>query len=373
MLDVDVERFWQDDALAWKDPFGPDIPQPAMGGLVSYETVFAELGHPFDMRRLETDYDFARGAAKAYNDLAQRIIGRRPLDETAYDPARRGPYVKSIGELFGCARVWQSDSWWLMPCASNPGELARVLDRVEKLDLRSAMLPEDWDDQARRYRETCGRGPVLGHWQRGPVTLATSIYGEENLIFLIHDEPQLAGRFRDVLRRVILDYFSIADQVSDPAGVEPGFGLADDNCALMTPDMYGFFGLPIVAAVFARFAPGPKDQRYQHSDSDMGHLLPVLAPLNFTGVNFGPKVRFGAIRAAMPHTIVHFTLMRNQEDAIIAEVRRDLDEARATRGLVVDSAGSVNNGTKLTSVRAVMHAIQRYGRYHGTPGGIGAV
>jgi uroporphyrinogen decarboxylase len=237
MLDVDLERFWHDNSLAQPDPFGPHIPQPPMAGLVNYETLFSELGYPSDMRRLETDFDFARTAAKAYNDKAQAILGLRPLDEAAYDPARRAPYVKSIGELFGCARVWESDSWWLLPCARAPAQLEQVLDRVERLDLRSAMLPEDWDAQARRYREATGRGPVLGHWLRGPVTLATSIYDAQELIFLLHDQPALAARFRDALLRVILDYFTICDQVSDPAGVAPGFGFADDNCALLTTDM----------------------------------------------------------------------------------------------------------------------------------------
>ena len=343
-----------------------------MAALVSYETIFSELGYPFDLRRLESDFDFARGAAKAYNDKAQAIIGRRPLDESACDPARRLPPVKSIGELFGCARVWESDSWWLLPCAATPAQLEQVLDRVECLDLRSAMLPGDWDAQARRYREANGRGPVLGHGLRGPVTLATSIYDAQELIFLLHDEPALAARFRDVLQRVILEYFTLCDQVSDPAGVGPGFGFADDNCALLTPDMYGSFGLPILQAVFARFAPGPRDARFQHSDSDMGHLLPLLAQAGLNGVNFGPNVRFRAIRAAMPRAVVHgtlapFTLMRNQEDAIVAEVRRDLEEARETRGLLVATAGSVNDGGKLSSVRAVMHTIQRYNPYRQAP------
>jgi uroporphyrinogen decarboxylase len=100
----------------------------------------------------------------------------------------------------------------------------------------------------------------------------------------------------------------------------------------------------------------------------MGHLLAPLASTGLNGANFGPNIRFAAIRAAMPRAVVHgtlapFTLMRNREDAIVAEVRRDLEEAAATRGLVVTTAGSVNDGTRLTSVRAVMHAIQRYNPY----------
>ena len=84
-------------------------------------------------------------------------------------------------------------------------------------------------------------------------------------------------------------------------------------------------------------------------------------------VNFGPKVRFAQIRRHLPRAIVHgtlapFTFMRNDEDAIIAEVRRDLDEARTTRGLVVDTAGSINDGSLLSSMRTVMWAIQSHGR-----------
>ena len=46
---------------------------------------------------------------------------------------------------------------------------------------------------------------------------------------------------------------------------------------MLTPDMYEQFGLPILQAIFAEFAPGPDDRRYQHSDSDMGHLLDPLS------------------------------------------------------------------------------------------------
>ena len=46
----------------------------------------------------------------------------------------------------------------------------------------------------------------------------------------------------------------------------------------------------------------------------------------------------------------------------IAEVRRDMDEARLTLGLVIDTAGSINDGSRLSSMRTVMWTIQSYGR-----------
>jgi hypothetical protein len=39
-----------------------------------------------------------------------------------------------------------------------------------------------------------------------------------------------------------------------------------------------------------------------------------------------------------------------------------MDEARATLGLVVDTAGSINDGSLLSSMRLVMWTIQSYGR-----------
>lgn len=375
MLPVDLERFWHDDAIAHRDPFAADLPQPANGVRMSYETIFDELGHPFDMRRLEEDYPFARSAAAAYNDRAQKIVGKRLLDESAYDPARRFPRVRGLGEVFGCKLTKDRWSDWLHPAAATPEELARLLDRVQAMtldDMRRAMLPPDWDEACARLLAEQGRRPHLGRWQRGPVTLAMSIYGEENTIFLIMDQPDLAARFRDVLLRAMLDYFSVCDRISeveyaaDGKPVRGGFSFLDDNCALLTAEMYAFFGAPILKAVFDRFASRPGDRRYQHSDSDMGHLLHELAATGLTAVNFGPNVRFADIRAAMPRAEVHgtlapFTFMSNDEGAILREVRRDLDEARSTRGLVVATAGSINNGSRLTSMRTVMHAIQNCG------------
>ena len=56
--------------------------------------------------------------------------------------------------------------------------------------------------------------------------------------------------------------------------------------------------------------------------------------------------------------------MRNEEADIIAQVKRDCEAAKATgRGLNISTAGSINNGSLLTSMRLVMATIQNYGRY----------
>ena len=57
--------------------------------------------------------------------------------------------------------------------------------------------------------------------------------------------------------------------------------------------------------------------------------------------------------------------IRMSDVCVFAEVRRDCEQAKVDdiRGLNLSTAGSINNGSLLTSMRAVMAAIQNYGRY----------
>jgi uroporphyrinogen decarboxylase len=192
----------------------------------------------------------------------------------------------------------------------------------------------------------------------------------ENLLYLIMDNEPLAARFRDTILRVMLGIATVLDEEAGdtPATAPRGFWFADDNSYLLTPAMYEFFGFPILHAVFARFSPAPGDARFQHSDSPMGHLLPLLGKLQLTGVNFGPTLSVSEIRAHLPRAIIEgqlapFTFSRNEEEQIVAEFLRDFAQARAQRGLVFATAGSINNGSRLTGMRLIMSAIQHFGRY----------
>ena len=371
-LDLDIEQFWKDDELAHKENcFSKDAPQVALGIRMSHECVYAELGEegnpwdPIDPVR-QSDLN------KRYNDKAEKIVGRRLLPENYNAMGPKFPEVKRIGEVFGSRYEYINHSEWLHKCCDTPQDVEKMLDRVEKMDIRSFMLPENWETEKKRIFEETGALPRPMRHVRGPVTLACSLFGEENLIFLILDEPDLAVRFSNVIKKVIIEMGDIMDQ---EAGVAPeergkyGFSFADDNCCLLNPEMYELFGYPILRDVFAHFAPGENDRRFQHSDSPMEHLLPILGKLNFNGVNFGPTVLIPAIRKHMPKACIQgclapFTFMRNEEDEIVRQVIRDCEDAKANgRGVNIATAGSINNGSLLTSMRLIMAVIQNYGRY----------
>ena len=368
---VELDRFWQDQERARADPFARDCPQVPIS-VFSNECIFDELGIPADYYRLRHDPDWARQRAREYNDRAGKIVGRRVLDESEPTPAdRRYPPIKELHEIFEASNEWKDNSYWLHQSATTPHELEALLDRVDKrLDnLRDFLLPENWETEKARL-QTESIQPPLYRGQRGPVTLAMSIFGVENLIFLILDNPGLAIRLRDTILRAMLGKARIQDEEAgyQPGTAPRGFGFADDNCCLLTPDMYELFGLPILRAVFERYSPDPGDSRYQHSDSAMGHLLPLLAALDMTGVNLGPTVSVAEIRRHLPRAVIHgqlapFTYCRNEEVNIVAEFLRDYDMARESRGLVFATAGSINNGSRLTGARLIMAAVQRWGRY----------
>jgi uroporphyrinogen decarboxylase len=369
---VDIERFWADNAKALRDPFSPDIAQPAFGNLWNYECAFDELGFPEDHWKYQNEDKWRVELNKAYNDKAERIIGLRPLNEKLADPdAPRFPPVKMLHDFFEARNVWHVNSWWLMPSANSESELEALLDRVEKRleNPRAFMLPANWDREKERLL-ALGAKPPRYTYQRGPVTFACSVFGPENLIMTLMLNPGLGGRFRDLILRAMLAIRGVLDEESGftPETAPRGFGFADDNCCLLTPELYEFFGWPILKGVFDVCAPDPGDWRHQHSDSPMGHLLPLLAKFNLQAANFGPTLTCAEIRRHMPRTVIEgqlapFTLSRNEEEKMVLEFLRDHAMTRERRGLKFSTAGSVNNGTRLSGIRLLMAAVQRYGQY----------
>ena len=372
---VDLDQFWADQKVARADPFGAEIPQVPFGGICNWECIFEELGVAQDSHRfLYEDKEWSQDLKRRYNDLSEKIVGRRLLGEQLPDPTRAWPEIKGLDDIFEAQNVWEggaSGSWWLKQSASTPEELSDLLDRVEKRleTLRDFMLPEEWDSEKHRLTEQGGNVPLY-RGQRGPCTFACSIFGVENLLLLHFDDPALFTRFGDVLGRAILARARVLDEEAGytPETAPRGWSWFDDNCCLFNVEMYEAFAMPIHRAVFGTYASEPADRRYQHSDSDMAHLLPLLAELDLSGTNFGPTLTVAQIRASCPHAVIDgqlapFTYSRNEEANMVAEFLRDFDQAREQRGLHFTTAGSINNGSRLTGMRLLMAAIQRYGQY----------
>lgn len=368
---LDIERFWADQEKAAANPWAADCPQVPLGIYMSSECMFAELGVPEDWYRLVHDHDYRVNLERLYNDKSEKVVGRRLLAEKKPNADLKWPPIKELYDIFEARNVWHETSYWLHQVVETERELENLLDRVEARleNLREFLLPPNWAEEKARITALGGKVPLYRS-QRGPVTFAMSLYGVENMIYLIMDNPELAARFRDLILRAMLERARVLDEEGGytPANAPHGFYFLDDNSAMLNCEMYEFFGYPVLKTVFERYSPEFHDRRGQHSDSDVGHLLPILGRLNMTTVNFGPNLTVAEIREHMPNAVIHgqlapFTFSRNEEVNLVAELIRDHEMARQDKGLVFYTAGSINNGSRLTGMRLLMAAIQEYGRY----------
>jgi len=369
LLPVDLEQFWKDDMLAHEDNcFSISAPQVAFGLRMSEECVLSEFGEELDNplwippgRERRTELN------KRYNDKAEKVVGIRLLREDFPPDAQQFPKIKRIGEVFGGTYTIHDGSEWLNSDIKTYKQLENKLDEIDKLNLREFILPADWDARCKTLYDDFGIKPESPVGIRGPVTLACSLLGVEDFIFLLYEEPELAERFSGTIADVIIGIVELMDKESGEDS--SGFEFYDDNCCMLNAELYESFGYPILKKIFDRFSPQSHHKRYQHSDSAMEHLLPVLGKLDLNGVNFGPTVTIDKIRKHLPKAridgcISPITFMRDDRNGIIADVKRDCEMAKMFgRGVNITTAGSINYGSTLAGMRTAMWAICEYGRY----------
>ncbi len=372
MHPVDLERFWRDNDASLGKPFSCDKPQVPMDLGTDEGCIWQELGMEPDPRYYREPELHVR-LNKLYNEKAEEIVGRKMLPEHFVPPEHQLPRPMRIEEVFGSSIELTPGSedlgggYWVVPSVHSIRQLEERIEYVRSLRLEEIVLPEGFAPALERLRSQYGERPELGGSIRGPVTAAMSICGVENVIYWLMDAPGVMERFRDLLAAKIIELCALLRRATGVAPVG-SFGFNDDNCAMLNAPLYERFGLPILRQVFSAFAPASGDWRFQHSDSEMTHLLPLLQRAHLSGANFGPTVRPQAIRREMPRTVIYgqlapFTFSRGTPDEIAEAVRRDIEAVGADGGLVVSTAGSVNPGSRLEGLRAVMYAIQTYGRY----------
>ncbi len=109
-------------------------------------------------------------------------------------------------------------------------------------------------------------------------------------------------------------------------------------------------------------------QRYQHSDSALGHLLDMQRELGINVVNYEPEVDVGLIRQKLPDAMIRgqvppFLLRNGLPQETEQRVIADFEKAGATGGLIVTTAGSLAPGTGVGRMRWLMKVVQQHCRY----------
>jgi len=355
---LDVEAFWQENELCGK--FTPDKPRCALIFSPDDHWLF-EFLDVASTKRYYHDKNHRDALHKEANAITREHVGKTFFDEDSWEHAPR-----RIENLFGSEfRYEEHGTPWLQPGAGDPGEFARLLDRAEATEMREWALPEPYLREWEKRRAEGKPLPKLGTGSRGPATIMTSVLTTEDVFYWMEDHPDLMRRFRDILAVKMVELNRTLRQFSGNNGV--GWWIADDNCALFNRELYREYCYPVLETVLGAFAPGDAP-RYQHSDSNMEHLLDYQYALGIRTVNYGPEIDVRNIRLKMPDAMIHghmppFLLRNAGPDEIERRVISDFGKVGEGGGLTVATAGSLAAGTGVGRMRWLMHCIQRHCRY----------
>jgi uroporphyrinogen decarboxylase len=302
------------------------------------------------------DKAYRDGLHKEANRWLMEYTGKAFFDEDTWETS-----PKRIENLFGSEFAYHENSTpWLTPVTGDPHEFAQVLDKVEKVDIASWALPEDFLAEWEQRKADGKPLPKLGTGSRGPATIMTSVLPVETVFFWLIDYPELMERFRVLLAEKVVELNTSLRKFSGVT--ETGWWITDDNSALFNVRLYKNYCYPVLEQVLNAMAPG-NSRRYQHSDSAMGHLLELQYALGIRVVNYGPTVDAALIREKMPEALIHgqlppFLLRNGAPEEIRQRVVEDFHKAGLEGGLTVATAGSLAAGTGLGRMRYLMQVVQ---------------
>jgi uroporphyrinogen decarboxylase len=355
---LDLEAFWAENEQCFQ--FTTAKPRCPVSFSPDDHWIMEFVDVPSTVRYYH-DKQYRDALHKQVNDETRKHVGRAFFDEdTLQNPPKR------IENLFRCEFSYiEGGTPWLMHVTDDPKEFAKVLDEAEATDMRAWALTEEflaeWDQRKRDGREL----PKLGTGSRGPATIMTSILQPEVVFYWASDHTELMERFRDILARKMVELNTVLREFS--GNTTPGWWITDDNSCLFSPRLYRQFCYPVLEQVLGAMAPG-EAERYQHSDSAMGHLMDQQYALGIRRVNYGPTVDPALIREKMPKAWIDgqmppFLLRNGTPEEIRARVIDDFRKGGLTGAMTMTTAGSLSAGTGVGRMRYFMQCVQECCRY----------
>ena len=361
--EFNLKKFWEENDLCLdlKNKNRPRIP-------ISFwldDHFLIEDLNPSSTIKYYNDYNYKISLHKIMNKKLEKAISKKFYTEDIVEEPIPNRFEVIMGSHW---QLTEGQTPWLESTVNDIGDLKKLIDRINKIDISKEAFPDNWQKDKENYEKKTGKKLLLGgNFSRGPVTMATSIIGTTNVCIFVMTEPEVMSDFFFLLGEKLVEYNKVL-MMDTGNDVKEGYSLNDDNCYLFSPALYEKFAAPVLIKVFKEFAPGKDHKRFQHSDSAMGHLMEILRDVGVNQVNFGPTIHPLDIRKAMPDAVIHgqmppFTLKNGSKQEIIDIVRRDIDTVGKDGNLIECTAGSVIGNTPLENIKLYMWAVQEYGQF----------
>ena len=271
------------------------------------------------------------------------------------------------GSIYGLPVEYPEDSTpWLKHIIHSSEDIKDLIHRMERTDLAQAGLVPWFVESYRRlnrpYRWRVLHDPTSVH---GPGTILGFLFGINDMMLFLADEPDLMQALLRTVAQVTIDYTRTVRSLT--GAPMTGVGVFDDVAGLVSPAYFQRFFLPVYERIYCELAPGTDDDRFYHNDARVGHLLDILAGLGVNGINPDPETDPATIRRKLPRAVIYgcvppLLLKDGTPEQVMAEARRSIALAGEGGGLVLTAAGSINMGTPYANLRALAEAAELYGR-----------
>ncbi|MDD8015158.1 MAG: uroporphyrinogen decarboxylase family protein [Acidobacteriota bacterium] len=329
--------------------------------------ILVELGEDWIVDRMKVSYRRFIQDFDYQQEIRNACAGRLEAEIGYHLKPKVDSSALLHGSVYGLPIEYPEDSTpWLGHNVGTAEDIKALIVRMERVDLRNAGLvpwfAESYRKLGRPYRWRILHDPTSVH---GPGTILGFLFGINDMMLFLADEPDLMQALLRTVAQVTVDYSRVVRSLT--GGTMTGVGVFDDVAGLVSPAWFQRFFLPVYERIYGELAPGPDDDRFLHNDARVGHLLDYLAGLGVNGINPDPETDPALIRRKLPQAIIYgclppLLLKDGTPEQVMAESRRSIELAGEDGGLVLTAAGSINVGTPYANLRALAEAAERYGR-----------
>lgn len=189
---------------------------------------------------------------------------------------------------------------------------------------------------------------------RGPLAVASWIYGLTNLMLDVKRAPQKIKALLEITTETVIKW--LWAQIRVLSSVE-GIMVLDDIVGFLSPEDYDEFAHPSLKAIFEEF----KDYiKVYHNDSNTTSILAKLADTGFDVFNFSHEVDITKAREEMGGRICLMgnippldILVRSTPQDIIQSARNIINNVTRPQGFILSAGGGISPGTPGANISAL--------------------
>ena len=204
----------------------------------------------------------------------------------------------------------------------------------------------------------------------GPFTIGCCLLGATELCILLYEEEEFAREFLEYTTESTIWRIKEMRRHFGQPEKSAEFGFADDSIAMLSPEDYRRFILPLHKKLKEELCTGENGISIHLCGDATRHFKTMVDELDARAFDTGFPVHHGQLVRQLGPEItisggVHVDLLRSgTPDEVAAETRRIIDEVKpCTRNFVMKEANNLSPGTPPENMLRMYQTVLEYGRY----------